>query len=288
MKRKTAILLGVFSFLSLIEIYIALYDFVALDIPRFLIYSNLKSNFEGFAVLFNSGLITAIVHFIVFLVGFIIVVKNINKTHNIHGDLVVIEHEHDVHHIFPQFLSFVAIMASLVSCCFKIMQRENPTLDFVLLVILINLIFVIFPCVLLFIYSRSSNKKWLIITATLIYVVYKIVAVISYFVDELSNYHKFTTPGGVASLFLVVGYSLLIYSILRGVDCHKTFKLLLNMLVIFTLVPYRSIFMPTNLTDFSTTMISLITSACVPVSLDLLVHKALPDKIKEDKENDKI
>ena len=53
MKRKTAILLGVFSFLSLIEIYIALYNFIALDIPRFLIYSNLKSGFEGFSILFT-------------------------------------------------------------------------------------------------------------------------------------------------------------------------------------------------------------------------------------------
>lgn len=288
MKRKTAILLGVFSFLSLIEIFFAFNGFLDSELPRFLIYNSLNNLYGGFYFLFNSGLITAIVHFVVFLVGFIIVVKNINKTHNIHGDLVILEQEHDVHHIFPQFLSFVAIMASIVSCCFKIMQRENPPLDFVLLVILINLIFVIFPCVLLFIYSRSSNKKWLIITATLIYVIYKIVAVISYFVDGLSKYHKFTTPGGVASLFLVVGYLLLIYAIIRGIDCHKTFKLLLNMLVIFTLVPYRSIFMPIDLTDFVTIMFSLITSACVPVSLDLLVHKALPDKIKDDKENDKI
>ena len=275
MKRKTAILLGVFSFLSLIEIYIAFYNFIALDIPRFLIYSNLKGNFAGFSILFNSNLINALVHFIVFLVGFIIVIKNINKTHNIHGDLSIIEHEHDVHHIFPQFLSFIAIVTSIVSCCFKIMQRENPTLDFILLVVFINLIFVIFPCVLLFIYSRSSNKKWLIITATAIYIIYKIVAAISYFVYELSKYHKFSTPGGSASLFLVVGYLLLIYVIFKGVDCHKTFKLLLNMLVIFTLVPYRCIFMPTDLTDFVTIMFSLITSACVPVSLDLLVHKAL-------------
>ena len=275
MKRKTAILLGVFSFLSLIEIYLAFYNFIALDIPRFLIYSNLKGNFAGFSILFNSSLINAIVHFIVFLVGFIIVIKNINKTHNIHGDLSIIEHEHDVHHIFPQFLSFIAIVTSIVSCCFKIMQRENPTLDFILLVIFINLIFVIFPCVLLFIYSRSSNKKWLIITATAIYIIYKIVAAISYFVYELSKYHKFSTPGGSASLFLVVGYLLLIYVIFKGVDCHKTFKLLLNMLVIFTLVPYRCNFMPTDLTDFVTIMFSLITSACVPVSLDLLVHKAL-------------
>ena len=275
MKRKTAILLGVFSFLSLIEIYIAFYNFIALDIPRFLIYSNLKGNFAGFSILFNSYLINALVHFIVFLVGFIIVIKNINKTHNIHGDLSIIEHEHDVHHIFPQFLSFIAIVTSVVSCCFKIMQRENPTLDFILLVVFINLIFVIFPCVLLFIYSRSSNKKWLIITATAIYIIYKIVAVISYSIYELSKYHKFSTPGGSASLFLVVGYLLLIYVIFKGVDCHKTFKLLLNMLVIFTLVPYRCIFMPTDLTDFVTIMFSLITSACVPVSLDLLVHKAL-------------
>ena len=275
MKRKTAILLGVFSFLSLFEIYIAFYNFIALDIPRFLIYSNLKGNFAGFSILFNSYLINAIVHFIVFLVGFIIVIKNINKTHNIHGDLSIIEHEHDVHHIFPQFLSFIAIVTSVVSCCFKIMQRENPTLDFILLVIFINLIFVIFPCVLLFIYSRSSNKKWLIITATAIYIIYKIVAAISYSIYELSKYHKFSTPGGSASLFLVVGYLLLIYVIFKGVDCHKTFKLLLNMLVIFTLVPYRCIFMPTDLTDFVTIMFSLITSACVPVSLDLLVHKAL-------------
>ena len=275
MKRKTAILLGVFSFLSLIEIYIAFYNFIALDIPRFLIYSNLKGDFAGFTILFNSNLINALVHFIVFLVGFIIVIKNINKTHNIHGDLSIIEHEHDVHHIFPQFLSFIAIVTSVVSCCFKIMQRENPTLDFILLVVFINLIFVIFPCVLLFIYSRSSNKKWLIITATAIYIIYKIVAAISYFIYELSKYHKFSTPGGSASLFLVVGYLLLIYVIFKGVDCHKTFKLLLNMLVIFTLVPYRCIFMPTDLTDFVTIMFSLITSACVPVSLDLLVHKAL-------------
>lgn len=275
MKRKTAILLGVFSFLSLIEIYIAFYNFIALDIPRFLIYSNLKGNFAGFSILFNSYLINALVHFIVFLVGFIIVIKNINKTHNIHGDLSIIEHEHDVHHIFPQFLAFVAIITSVVSCCFKIMHRENPTLDFVLLVVFINLIFVIFPCILLFIYSRSSNKKWLIITATAIYIIYKIVAAISYSIYELSKYHKFSTPGGSASLFLVVGYLLLIYVIFKGVDCHKTFKLLLNMLVIFTLVPYRCIFMPTDLTDFVTIMFSLITSACVPVSLDLLVHKAL-------------
>lgn len=275
MKRKTAILLGVFSFLSLIEIYIAFYNFIAFDIPRFLIYSNLKGNFAGFSILFNSYLINALVHFIVFLVGFIIVIKNINKTHNIHGDLSIIEHEHDVHHIFPQFLSFIAIVTSIVSCCFKIMQRENPTLDFILLVVFINLIFVIFPCVLLFIYSRSSNKKWLIITATAIYIIYKIVAAISYSIYELSKYHKFSTPGGSASLFLVVGYLLLIYVIFKGVDCHKTFKLLLNMLVIFTLVPYRCIFMPTDLTDFVTIMFSLITSACVPVSLDLLVHKAL-------------
>lgn len=275
MKRKTAILLGVFSFLSLIEIYLAFYNFIALDIPRFLIYSNLKGNFAGFSILFNSYLINALVHFIVFLVGFIIVIKNINKTHNIHGDLSIIEHEHDVHHIFPQFLSFIAIVTSIVSCCFKIMQHENPTLDFILLVVFINLIFVIFPCVLLFIYSRSSNKKWLIITATALYIIYKLVAVVSYFYTELSSYHKFTTPGGAASLFLVVGYLLLIYAIIKGVDCHKTFKLLLNMLVIFTLVPYRCIFMPTDLTDFVTIMFSLITSACVPVSLDLLVHKAL-------------
>ena len=275
MKRKTAILLGVFSLLSLIEICFAFYGFLGYDYTRFLIYSNLNNLYGGFYFLFNSSLINALVHFIVFLVGFIIVIKNINKTHNIHGDLQITEHEHDVHHIFPQFLSFIAIVTSVVSCCFKIMQRENPTLDFVLLVILINLIFVIFPCVLLFIYSRSSNKKWLIITATAIYIIYKIVAVISYFVPKLSEYHKFSTPGGSASLFLVVGYLLLCYAILRGVDCHKTFKLLLNMLVIFTLVPYRSIFMPLDLTDFATGMISLITSACVPVSLDLLVHKAL-------------
>lgn len=277
MKRKTAILLGVFSLLSLIEICFAFYGFLGYDYTRFLIYSNLNNLYGGFYFLFNSNLINALVHFIVFLVGFIIVIKNINKTHNIHGDLSIIEHEHDVHHIFPQFLSFIAIVTSVVSCCFKIMQRENPTLDFILLVVFINLIFVIFPCVLLFIYSRSSNKKWLIITATAIYIIYKIVAAISYSIYELSKYHKFSTPGGSASLFLVVGYLLLIYVIFKGVDCHKTFKLLLNMLVIFTLVPYRCIFMPTDLTDFATLMISLITSACVPVSLDLLVHKALPE-----------
>ena len=33
-----------------------------------------------------------------------------------------------------------------------------------------------------------------------------------------------------------------------------------------------------DLTDFVTIMFSLITSACVPVSLDLLVHKALPER----------
>ena len=195
MKRKTAILLGVFSFLSLIEIYLAFYNFIALDIPRILIYSNIGVNnlspfFSGLSAFLYSGLIDALVHFIVFLVGFIIVIKNINKTHNIHGDLSIIEHEHDVHHIFPQFLSFIAIVTSIVSCCFKIMQRENPTLDFILLVVFINLIFVIFPCILLFIYSRSSNKKWLIITATALYIIYKLVAVVSYFYTELSSYHN--------------------------------------------------------------------------------------------------
>ena len=63
MKRKTAILLGVFSFLSLIEIYIAFYNFIALDIPRFLIYGGVtvydgtiinKNYYSGFYFLFNS------------------------------------------------------------------------------------------------------------------------------------------------------------------------------------------------------------------------------------------
>lgn len=284
MKRIAAIVLGLFSLICLVEMPFALKSFINYTIPRFIIYQNINaegaSKLYSYYLVFGSEFITCILHFIVFLVGFIIVIKNMIKTHHIHGDLELAEHEHDYHHIFPQLFSVIALSAGIVSCCFKIMNKADISTEFIIKTIVSTIIFTALPCVFMLLFARTkhNDKKWLIISSVIIFILYKALTLIPFTAEILGEYFKFTVSNSVSSWYLVVGYTLLLIALFKGVDCHKTLKLMLTVLVIITAVPYRTIIFSENTQSFIYSMYGLLTSVYLPLSLDLLVHKALPER----------
>lgn len=284
MKRIAASVLGLFSLICLVEMPFAFKDFINLTIPRFLIYQNINvegvSKLYSYYLVFGSEFITCILHFIVFLVGFIIVINNIIKTHHIHGDLEVEEHEHDYHHIFPQLFSVIALCAGIVSCCFKIMNKSDISAEFIIKTVTSTIIFIGLPAIFMLLFARSKNneKKWLIISSVIIFILYKALTLIPFTAEILGEYFKFTVSATISSWYLVVGYTLLLIALFKGVDCHKTLKLMLTVLVIITVIPYRSIIFSSSTEQFIYSMYGLLTSVYLPLSLDLLVHKALPER----------
>lgn len=282
MKRIVLAVFGLFTLISFFEIYYSLPDFLvsvynfSISLKSITTTTKLLHSLYSF---FSNVFITYFLHFIVFLVGFIKVLKNVIKTHNVHGDLLISEKEEKDHnHIFPQLLAFLSIVSGVVLLTLRI-SSAAPTGLSLFNTILVQFLYTFLPALLLILFARRKNGgKWLFIVALLLFVLYKLSSLLTYTLIHLEKYHKLSISPNPSSWFLVVGYSLIIFAVFKGLDCHKTFKLMLNCLVIITIIPYRNIIFSYSFLTLITNIYSLIISLCMPLCLDLLIHKALPEK----------